>query len=179
MRSVVVFPFSDRRARLRRTATLLVVAVLCGGIAMTGSPSAHAAQDPGLVRKINSVMADPRVQRAKSSAVVLDATTGERLYSRNGIVPRIPASNTKILTAAAALETLGEKFTFHTDVLRRSKVVNGVLGGPLYLKGYGDPTTRQSDFAALARRVKAADVRAIERMPRLRRYARLTFLILQ
>jgi len=33
--------------------------------------------------------------------------------------------------------------------------------------------------AALARRVKAADVRAIERMPRLRRYARLTFLILQ
>jgi D-alanyl-D-alanine carboxypeptidase/D-alanyl-D-alanine-endopeptidase (penicillin-binding protein 4) len=52
-------------------------------------------------------MSDSRVQRAKSSAVVLDAVTGERLYSRNGIVPRIPASNTKILTAAAALETLG------------------------------------------------------------------------
>jgi D-alanyl-D-alanine carboxypeptidase/D-alanyl-D-alanine-endopeptidase (penicillin-binding protein 4) len=110
------------------------------------------------VRKINSVMADPRVQRAKSSAVVLDATTGERLYSRNGIVPRIPASNTKILTAAASLETLGEGFTFHTDVFIRNKVVNGVLGGPLYLKGYGDPTTRQSDFAALARQVRAAGI---------------------
>jgi SAM-dependent methyltransferase len=33
--------------------------------------------------------------------------------------------------------------------------------------------------AALAHRVRAADVRAIERMPRLRRYARLTFLILE
>ena len=73
-------------------------------------------------------------------------------------MPRIPASNTKILTAAAALETLGEGFTFHTDVLRRDTVARGVLDGPLYLKGYGDPTTRQSDFAALARQVKAAGI---------------------
>jgi hypothetical protein len=33
--------------------------------------------------------------------------------------------------------------------------------------------------AALATRVKAADERAVARAPRLRRYARLTFLILQ
>ena len=153
-----MFPASDRCPRLRRTALLVVIAALSGTIGVAVSPPAVAVQDPGLVRKINSVMADPRVQRAKSSAVVLDATTGERIYSRNGIVPRIPASNTKILTAAAALETLGENFTFHTDVFRRDKVVNGVLNGPLYLKGYGDPTTRQSDFAALARQVKAAGI---------------------
>ena len=71
------------------------------------APPAEAAPDAGLVRKVNAVMADSRVQRAKSSAVVLDAKTGERLYSRNGSMPRIPASNTKVLTAAAALETLG------------------------------------------------------------------------
>ncbi|HWJ52489.1 MAG TPA: D-alanyl-D-alanine carboxypeptidase, partial [Propionibacteriaceae bacterium] len=143
-----MFPSPDRRPRLRRTALLVVIAALSCVIGVSVSPPAVAVQDPGLVRKINSVMADPRVQRAKSSAVVLDATTGERIYSRNGIMPRIPASNTKILTAAAALETLGENFTFHTDVFRRNNVVNGVLNGPLYLKGYGDPTTRQSDFAA-------------------------------
>ena len=33
-----------------------------------------------------------------------------------------------------------------------------MLDGRLYLKGYGDPTTRQSDFAALARQVKAAGI---------------------
>jgi D-alanyl-D-alanine carboxypeptidase/D-alanyl-D-alanine-endopeptidase (penicillin-binding protein 4) len=153
-----VFDFRHRRARLRRTALLVAIAALSGTIGLTGSPTAQAAQDPGLVRKINSVMTDSRVQRAKSSAVVLDATTGERLYSRSGIVPRIPASNTKILTAAAALETLGENFRFHTDVYHRDPVVNGVLGGPLYLKGYGDPTTRQSDFAALAAQVKSAGI---------------------
>ena len=151
-------PFSDRRARLRRAVLLVVTTALSAALGTAVSPPAHAAQDPGLVRKINSVMADSRVQRAKSSAVVLNATTGERLYSRNGIVPRIPASNTKILTAAAALETLGEDFTFHTDVFRRDQLVNGVLDGRLYLKGYGDPTTRQSDLAALARQVKAAGI---------------------
>src|SRR3712207_2097210 len=137
---------------------LVLTASLSTALGVTASLPASAVPDPGLVGKINSVMADPRVQRAKSSTVVLDATTGERLYSRNGSMPRIPASNTKILTAAAALETLGENFTFHTDVLRRHSVVNGVLHGPLYLKGYGDPTTRQSDFAALARQVKAAGI---------------------
>jgi D-alanyl-D-alanine carboxypeptidase/D-alanyl-D-alanine-endopeptidase (penicillin-binding protein 4) len=146
------------RARLRRIALLVVTLALSVALGVAVTPPAQAAKDPGLVRKINSVMADPRVQRAKSSAVVLDATTGERLYSRNGVVPRIPASNTKILTAAAALETLGEDFTFHTDVFRRNTVVRGVLDGQLYLKGYGDPTTRQSDFAALARQVKAAGI---------------------
>ena len=151
-------PSSDRRPGLRRTALLLGTATLSAALGGALSLPAQAAQDPGLVRKVNSVMADPRVHRAKSSAVVLDATTGERLYSRNGIVPRMPASNTKILTAAAALETLGENFTFHTDVFRRHNVVGGVLNGPLYLKGYGDPTTRESDFAALARQVKAAGI---------------------
>jgi D-alanyl-D-alanine carboxypeptidase/D-alanyl-D-alanine-endopeptidase (penicillin-binding protein 4) len=122
------------------------------------APPSYAAPDPRLVRKVNAVMSDSRVQRARSSAVVLDAVTGERLYSRNGIVPRIPASNTKILTAAAALETLGPTFTFHTDVYRRNPVVRGVLDGRLYLKGFGDPTTRESDYAQLARQVKAAGI---------------------
>jgi serine-type D-Ala-D-Ala carboxypeptidase/endopeptidase (penicillin-binding protein 4) len=104
-------------------------------------------------------MSDSRVQRAKASAVVLNAVTGERLYSRNGIVPRIPASNTKILTAAAALETLGPNFTFHTDVYRRDPVVRGVVDGRLYLKGFADPsTTREGDFALLARQVKRAGI---------------------
>jgi serine-type D-Ala-D-Ala carboxypeptidase/endopeptidase (penicillin-binding protein 4) len=36
-----------------------------------------------------------------------------------------------------------------------------VLHGRLYLKGYGDPTTRQSDYAALARQVRASGIRRV------------------
>jgi D-alanyl-D-alanine carboxypeptidase/D-alanyl-D-alanine-endopeptidase (penicillin-binding protein 4) len=146
-------------ARLRRGLGLLTAVVVSATVAVASTaPPTSAAPDPRLVRKITAVMSDSRVQRAKSSAVVLNAATGERLYSRNGIVPRVPASNTKILTAAAALETLGPMFTFRTDVYRRDPVVRGVLDGRLYLKGFGDPTTRQGDYALLARQVKAAGV---------------------
>ena len=145
-------------ARLRRGLGLLTAVAVSVTLVVVAAPPASAAPDPRLVRKINSVMADSRVQRAKSSAVVLNAVTGERLYSRNGIVPRIPASNTKILTAAAALETLGQGFTFHTDVYRRDKVVRGVLDGRLYLKGFGDPSSREGDYALLARQVKKAGI---------------------
>ena len=69
-------------------------------------------------------------------------------------MPLIPASNTKIVTAAAALETLGEDYRFHTEVIRRAPVVDGVLDGRLYLKGYGDPTLRQADLARLAQQVR-------------------------
>lgn len=145
-------------AGLRRTLGLVTVLAVAGSVGLVAAPPAYAAPDQRLVRRIDKVMADPRVQRAQSSAVVLDAATGERLYSRNLKVPRIPASNTKILTAAAALETLGPDFTFHTDVYRRNRVVDGVLNGRLYLKGYGDPTTRQSDYADLARSVRRAGI---------------------
>ena len=145
-------------AGLRRALGLLTAAAVSATVAVVAAPPAYAAPDPRLVSRINGVMADPRVQRARSSAVVLDAVTGERLYSRNGIVSRIPASNTKILTAAAALETLGPDFTFHTDVYRRAPVVGGVLRARLYLKGFGDPTTREGDYARLAQQVKQAGI---------------------
>ncbi len=148
-------------APLRRGVGLLTAIVVTATVAVMAAPPAQAAPDPRLVRKVNSVMADSRVQRAKSSAVVLNAVTGERLHSRNGVVARIPASNTKILTAAAALETLGPDFTFHTDVYRRNPVVRGVLDGRLYLKGFGDPSTREGDYALLARRVKAAGINRV------------------
>ena len=67
---------------------------------------AQAAEDPGLVTKLNSVLSDSRTQRAKTGAVVLDAKTGELLYSRYGKRSVMPASNTKIVTAVAAMHTL-------------------------------------------------------------------------
>lgn len=74
-------------ARLRRGLGLLTAVVLSATIAVVTAPPASAAPDPRLVRKIKAVMSDSRVQRAKSSAVVLNAVTGERLYSRTASCP--------------------------------------------------------------------------------------------
>ena len=123
---------------------------------------AQAAEDPGLVTKLNSVLSDSRTRRAKTGAVVLDAKTGELLYSRYGKRSVMPASNTKIVTAVAAMHTLTPTYRFKTSVIRRAEVAGGTLNGRLYLKGYGDPTTRQADFARLAKQVKTAGITHVD-----------------
>ncbi|NKX55097.1 D-alanyl-D-alanine carboxypeptidase/D-alanyl-D-alanine endopeptidase [Arthrobacter mobilis] len=66
------------------------------------------------------------------AATVADAATGQVLYNRSGRQPRIPASNMKLLTAAAALSVLGPDERFDTSVLRGGKP------GTLVLRGGGD-----------------------------------------
>ncbi|MGI9539229.1 MAG: D-alanyl-D-alanine carboxypeptidase, partial [Miltoncostaeaceae bacterium] len=63
--------------------------------------------------------------------------------------PRIPASNEKLITSAAALISLGPDFRFQTRLFRgvRTTRTGRVLRGPLYVKGYGDPTLATRPFA--------------------------------
>ena len=51
-----------------------------------------------------------------------------------------------------------EPLSTETRVIRRAKVVGGVLQGRLYLKGYGDPTLRRADLERLAKQVRAAGI---------------------
>jgi D-alanyl-D-alanine carboxypeptidase/D-alanyl-D-alanine-endopeptidase (penicillin-binding protein 4) len=139
-----------------------VAALLVSGLG--AAPTASAAPiDPALSTKVTRLMQDSRVQRATSAAVVVDATSGAELYSRYAGRPTTPASNTKILTAVAAMDVLGPSYRFKTDVIRRGPVVAGTLQGNLYLKGYGDPTTMQRDLRTLADKVKAAGINRISR----------------
>lgn len=64
-----------------------------------------------------------------------------------------PASNMKLVTSYAALAMLGPNYSWKTDVYYDGMVVNGVLEGNLYLKGYGDPQFTQDDFMHLLKRI--------------------------
>ena len=148
-------------ARLRPSLIIICTAFAVAS-SLIGAAPAGAAADPALVSKLKTVMKDSRVQHARSGAIVLDAKDGGQLYARYADRAITPASNTKILTAATALHVLGPGYRFKTEVIRRAQLGgDGVLRGRLYLKGYGDPTTMQSDYAALARQVRASGIRRV------------------
>jgi D-alanyl-D-alanine carboxypeptidase/D-alanyl-D-alanine-endopeptidase (penicillin-binding protein 4) len=65
----------------------------------------------------------------------------------NPDLPVIPASNQKLLVAAAALHVLGSDYTFTTEV-RAATVSEGVVRGDLYLVGGGDPLLTSDDYDA-------------------------------
>ncbi|TFJ94442.1 D-alanyl-D-alanine carboxypeptidase/D-alanyl-D-alanine-endopeptidase [Lentibacillus salicampi] len=93
---------------------------------------------------------------------IRDATTGEKVYGHMGDIRLRPASNMKLLTAAAALAVLGEDYTFTTDVLTESSIINNQLNGDLFLKGKGDPTLLPEDFDRFAKKVKANGIDVID-----------------
>lgn len=110
-------------------------------VAPTSEPTADAArtQPEGLapVSRLRTCMvataaADPLL--GTLAATVMNATTGEILFDRDGAAPVSPASAQQLLTAAAAITSLGPDTTFTT------RVIDGTTAGSIVLVGGGDPT---------------------------------------
>ena len=99
---------------------------------------------------------------AGMGAVVADASTAQRLYTLNPDVPRNPASNMKVLTAATALIELGAEHRLRTSVLGAPEASGRVP--VLVLRGEGDPSLTFEDLLGLARRLQEAGVREVERI---------------
>jgi serine-type D-Ala-D-Ala carboxypeptidase/endopeptidase (penicillin-binding protein 4) len=65
---------------------------------------------------------------------------GDRIFEHKPERAMVPASNMKILTAVAALETLGPEFTYQTRIAATARPgADGVLDGDIYIIGGGDP----------------------------------------
>ncbi len=140
-------------------ARALSIMIVLGGLALAGpigptTPALAAGKDPALGTKLSKVLADSRVKKAKTAAAVYDTTLGAEVYGYHATRATTPASNTKIVTAVAAMHVLGPSYRFKTEAIRRGRLIDGEVHGRLYLKGYGDPTARVSDYASLARQIR-------------------------
>lgn len=80
------------------------------------------------------------MQGATFSLSVKDIKSGEVVYAYQPDLLVTPASVMKTVTTAAALEILGEEYTFPTTLAYDGTLNAGVLEGNLYIKGSGDPT---------------------------------------
>ncbi|SEM73006.1 D-alanyl-D-alanine carboxypeptidase/D-alanyl-D-alanine-endopeptidase [Nonomuraea pusilla] len=152
---------------MRRTSASLVAGALVAALAWTSGPSSPAnALDPAagvadLGQDINKILSDSRLTVARAGVVVKSASTGEELYSTDAGKLMTPASNTKLFTSAAAVETLGLDHRFTTGVLASGRRAGSALAGDLVLRGTGDPTMLAEDYDALAAEVAAAGVKVV------------------
>ncbi|RUL57019.1 D-alanyl-D-alanine carboxypeptidase/D-alanyl-D-alanine endopeptidase [Lysinibacillus antri] len=95
------------------------------------------------------------------SVSIRELSSGNLLYENKGNNPIKPASTLKLLTSAAALDILGENYTFTTEVLTDGKVKDGILYGNLYLRGEGDPTLQVKDFVTFSYTLKSGGIKQV------------------
>ena len=153
-------------------AIVLCVTALCASDAFAARKKRASKKKVTSKKGIDSKAAfQARVKRAvkrqcvrpgRLGLYIRSVSTAQTLYSHNAATKRIPASNVKLFTAAAALARLGPDYRFATDFYAKGKVRGGVLRGDLYLKGYGDPLFVHERMRDFVRRLKLRGVRRIE-----------------
>lgn len=132
-----------RLAHLTGAAAAGLAVALVGGLAP--APSAAAPADDRIERGIAAGLRAPALGddvTVHVRHVATDATVADD----GGDLRQVPASTMKVVTAATALVTLGEKHRFAT------RVVAGREPGRVVLVGGGDPLLTRSELADLAAR---------------------------
>ncbi len=133
-------------ARRRVAFFGLVLAALVAGVGFTASASAQ-------IPFANLLWSEPRY-----AAIVVDAASGEVLYSRNADSPRYPASITKIMTLYLTFEALQSGQLSLSDTMVISPQASAMAPTKLGLRP-GDTITVDEAIRAVA--VKSANDMAV------------------
>ena len=116
-----------------------------------------------LARRLDRLLDAAPFDRHSWGVAVLD-NTGKLLYQRNATRLFIPASNTKLIVAAAATVLLPPDGTVLTSLYAAGPVDSGVVRGDLVLYGRGDPTMSRRCFDADTTRSGACEADPMRRL---------------
>lgn len=140
-------------------AAILSWTLLVGGHGLAQSPPEADPLATAAAAALSSV-APP--DGATISALVIEAATGRVRFARDPDRALNPASNTKLLTAAAALSLLGPSARFTTTVRGPAPDTQGRVAGDIVLVGGGDPSLSSGDLYTLAQELRARGVRRVD-----------------
>lgn len=96
------------------------------------------------------------------SCKVIHADFKKTLYELDPEAGMIPASITKLITAAAFYSKLGANYQIPTIIYTDdNNIKDGVINGNLYIKGYGDPDLNSGDIQSLANEIIKKGIKEI------------------
>ncbi len=121
---------------------LLLTAILAGGLVVSAQSNSVAEDaNPALDASIREILSSPELAQAHIG-ISVRTLNGREIYALHDRERYTPASNTKLLTTAAASALLPvNKLTWTTRLVTSGMIDgNGTLHGDLVLLGAGDPT---------------------------------------
>lgn len=121
-----------------RSLPFALLVLTCG---VAAAPLPKPANANELKQRIHQIVQNFSARHSGEVGVYMQVLkSGRVVYSHNALKPMIPASNLKVVTTAAALDSLGPDFRYYTELRGDSPDAQGVIQGNLYLRGQGDPT---------------------------------------
>jgi serine-type D-Ala-D-Ala carboxypeptidase/endopeptidase (penicillin-binding protein 4) len=133
--------------------------------AVAASATALLPAGPATADTLSAVQAkltrEMRRAGPSAGAVVRDLDSGRTIFTLRADNQRVPASVEKLFVSAAAFMREGADARIPTRALAATAPVGGVVDGPLYLVGRGDPTLSADGIKALAANVKAAGITSV------------------
>jgi D-alanyl-D-alanine carboxypeptidase/D-alanyl-D-alanine-endopeptidase (penicillin-binding protein 4) len=114
-----------------------------------------------LKTQLTAVWSGANLRIGTTAIHVVDADTGESLYSVHGDQALNPASNVKLISTGTVLATLGPDWRYQTRVLGSEPNDEGIVSSGLYLFGNYDPTLGPGALTSLAKKLYAQGVRTV------------------
>ncbi len=137
---------ASRVFRFRRTPPQPLWLLLCLALQMPAlqtvalqTPALAEAPSPALKGAINQQVRHTRQIAPELGVHIVEVDSGRDIYSYNADTPRIIASNTKLMSTAAALDRLGPGYFTETPFFIRGAAEGTTLKGDLGVVGGGDP----------------------------------------
>lgn len=115
--------------------------------------------DP-LPEKIQQILNNAGLSRTPASIEFVSLSDGKVLYEKNPELLLNPASNAKLVTAAAALKTLGPDYTFRTEFYSDTPLRDGKIHN-LWIKGFGDPVFVSEELETVVSALTSAGLKQI------------------
>ncbi len=121
--------------RALSVSLLLVAPLVLSGCFRETRPEGDTL--PSLARALFDTL---EAEGALASAYVVDAQTGEPLFTHREHVRLLPASTLKVVSTAAVLSALGADFRFQTPVALEGTLDGGLFLGDIVVDPTGDPS---------------------------------------